>query len=209
MVLLNKIFTFAFVVFMIMVNIVLPVSASGPPDNIDLTKDPYASQIIGTPTTMIANVTDISGNPVDDGTVILFETNFGIFDESGTDATYQPTTNGIATAHINSSASGTAWVYAYDANNSSISSMDYVDFEIYSIDFKIEPEQPLETSTSTIFTTIQDQYGSPVSGWDVEFTSSYFAYFFWCHKFFEIIGTGVLRLGKLAIQTIKRARFFM
>jgi len=83
-------------------------ATSGVPSAITLQASPATILAAGDTSTIIATVSDAGGNPVVDGTAVIFSTNFGTLSSS-----YETTLNGIATTVLTSpSVAGSATVTA-------------------------------------------------------------------------------------------------
>ena len=164
MVFFKKFFTVVFIILMITVNIVIPASAWGAPDTVSLTVNP-SSQIIGSSSVIMAYASNTTGGAVDDGTNVLFTTNFGTFDESGTNTYTNQTVGGYAAAHLNSAAIGNATI---NVSSGSVLNVTYVSF-VPSINLGASPQGLYVGNSSTITANLTDSNGNPVNGVEVTF----------------------------------------
>ncbi len=142
---------------------VILIIASGEPSQVDLSANPPALPADGASLTLLrAEVRDAGGNPVADGTPVLFTTDAGIFPDGNT---YQSETGrGIAEAILQASdqvltativaAAGSAWSQVV---------VPFLPMRPHTVTVQAVPATIPLTGTAEITATVQDRLGHPVA----------------------------------------------
>lgn len=121
------------------------------------------SPVVGSPVTVSVSVTQ-NGAAVPNGTAVELASSLGTFTDNGAATTIRTTTNGVATAVLNSGAPGTATVVA-TINNVAKSG---------TVTFRAEQTTPVPTPTTPTITAVTPTFGSPNGGQTVTITGTNF-----------------------------------
>jgi hypothetical protein len=106
------------------------VVIKGPPSQLTLTVS-TASATVGDMVTLTATVEDALGQMVADGTIVTFATNLGAV---GSKQTNKPTTDGVATATLQSTVAGTAHVTATAGSASDSAVVEFEPGPVYRVE---------------------------------------------------------------------------
>jgi hypothetical protein len=134
------------------------------PLHVELTAAP-AWQTVGHSSALTATVTDLLGNPVANGTSVVFTTDLG---EVVSPAT---TTNGIATSTISATQAGVAHVLATHGGVAASAVVTFTPDAPYTVTVSASPQVITPTSTSIVKAIVTDQYRNAVAeGTPITFT---------------------------------------
>jgi len=144
----------------------------GLPYHVDVEAHP-ASIGLNDSSMIVAEVKDIGGNWVEDGTMVTFATSMGSL---GSEVVTKTTTSGVATATLTSgTTAGTATVTATADSKFGICTVEFLPDPPYTVTVTADPEAiPANgVSTSTITAQVTDRYGNWVrDGTEVAFATT-------------------------------------
>jgi hypothetical protein len=119
------------------------------------------SLAVGDTSTLMATVKDQYNNDVAEGTVVTFETSLGSL---GSSTVTKTTVSGVATATLTSQVTGTAVVTATSDSKYDTASVIFNPSLPYTVTVEAYPTSiPVRGSTSTITSTVKDQYSNLVA----------------------------------------------
>jgi len=130
----------------------------------ELTAAP-AYQTVGHSSALTATVTDLLGNPVANGTRVVFETDWGYVESPKT------TTNGIATSTISATQAGVAHVLASYGGIGASAVVTFTPDAPYTVTVSASPQAITPTRPSMVTAIVTDQYDNAVAdGTPITFT---------------------------------------
>jgi uncharacterized repeat protein (TIGR01451 family) len=134
------------------------------PLHVELTAAP-AWQTVGHSSALTATVTDLLGNPVANGTPVVFETDRGHVESPRT------TTNGVATSTISATQAGAAYVSAACGGLAASTVVTFTPDVPYTVTVSASPQVITPTRPSTVAALVTDQYNNAVAdGTPITFT---------------------------------------
>jgi hypothetical protein len=129
-----------------------------------------SSVVVGTSTTLAATVSDGCGNPVADGTQVVFETDLG---KVRTTVLTPTTVGGVATVELYSEQAGTATVSATADSISDSTAVVFTPDEPFTLTLEADPMTLPRGEISDLTASVVDQYGNDVAdGTVVDFAST-------------------------------------
>jgi len=132
--------------------------------HVELTAAP-AWQIVGHSSALTATVTDLLGNPVANGTRVVFTTDLGEVVSPGT------TANGVATSTISATQAGVAHVLASYGGVAASAVVTFTPDAPYTVTVSASPQVITPTGTSTVKAIVTDRYRNAVAeGTPITFT---------------------------------------